>query len=146
MHETCALCLGQAERLVRAERADFQRGNRQLEVVDRARRARPVQHDVDRPVDVDVVGDVVLDEHEVAAREVRDVGEIAGQQVVDADDRAVAVEQLFGQMGADEAGGSGNDDRAVYVHSVQVLFTARTPRKSVIHMILRSSETDQFSM
>ena len=62
MHEPRALGLRQAERLVRAERADLQRRNRQLEVVDRARRARPVQHEVDRAVDVDVVGDVVLDE------------------------------------------------------------------------------------
>ena len=73
--------------------------------------------------------------------EMRDVGEIAGQQVVDADDRAVAVEQFFGQMRADEAGGSGNDDASF--HEVCLW---RTPRKSVIHMILRSSDTDQFSM
>ena len=77
MHEPRALGLRQAERLVRAERADLQRRNRQLEVVDRARRARPVQHVVDRPVDVDVVGDVVLDEREVAVDEVRDVRRVA---------------------------------------------------------------------
>ena len=38
--EARALRLGQAERLVRAERADLQRLDRQLEVVDRAGRAR----------------------------------------------------------------------------------------------------------
>ena len=86
-HEPRALGLRQAERLVRAERADLQRRNRQLEVVDRAGRARPVQHEVDRAVDVDVVGDVVLDEREVAVGQVRDVGGVAGQEVVDADDR-----------------------------------------------------------
>ena len=66
--ERRALGLGQAERLVRAQRADLQRRDRQLEVVDRARRAGPVQHEVDRPLDVDVVRDVVLDEREVAVR------------------------------------------------------------------------------
>ena len=110
MHEARALGLRQAERLVRAERADLQRRNRQLEVVDRARRARPVQHEVDRAVDVDVVRDVVLDEREVAVDQVRDVGGVAGQQVVDADDRVVAIEQRFGEVRADEAGGSGDDD------------------------------------
>ena len=84
-HERRALLLGQAERLVRAERADLERRNRQLEIVDRAGRARPVQHVVHGTVDVDVVGDVVLDEREVAVREVRDVVGVAGQQVVDAD-------------------------------------------------------------
>ena len=85
-------------------------GNRQLEVVDRARRARPVQHRVDRPLDVDVVRDVVLDEEEVAVRQVRDVGGRSGQEVVDADDRVPAIEQRLGQMRSDEAGGAGDDD------------------------------------
>ena len=110
MHERRALGLGQPERLVRAERADLERRNRQLEVVDRARRAGPVQHVVHRSVDVDVVGDVVLDELEVAIAQVRDVGDVAGQQVVDADDRVAAIEQRFGEMRADEAGRAGNDD------------------------------------
>ena len=120
--------LGQPERLVRAERADLQRRNRQLEVVDWAGGARPMQHDVDRPVDVDVVGDVVLDEHEVAAGEMGDVGEIAGQQVVDADDRTVAVEQCLGQMGADEARGSRNDD--AFFHWSRLVSAERRGRAS----------------
>ena len=74
-----------------------------------------MQHEVDRAVDVDVVGDVVLDEREVAVGEVRDVGGVAGQQVVDADDRVVAIEQRFGQMRSDEAGGAGDDD--AFFHS-----------------------------
>ena len=100
---------------MRAERAHLQCRDGQFEIVDGAGRACPVQHDVDRTVHVDVVRDVVFDEHEVAAGQVRDVGEIACQQVVDADDRAVAVEQLFSEMGADEAGGPGDDD-ASFVH------------------------------
>ena len=35
---------------------------------------------------------------------------LPGQQVVDADDRVAAVEERLGEMGADEAGGAGNDD------------------------------------
>ncbi len=77
---------------MRAERADLERGNGQLEVVDGTRRTRPVQHVMHRAVDVDVVGDVVLDELKVAVVQVRDVRDIARQQVVDADDRVAAVE------------------------------------------------------
>jgi hypothetical protein len=69
-----------------------------------------VQHVIDRPVDVDVVGDVVLDELEVAVREVRDVGVSPGQQVVDADDRIAAVEQRFREVRSDEPGSAGDDD------------------------------------
>ena len=43
-------------------------------------------------------------------RQVRDVGGVAGQQVVDADDRVAAIEQRFGEVRADEAGGAGDDD------------------------------------
>ena len=107
--EARVLRLGEAERLVRAQRADLQRRDRQLEVVDRAGRARPVQHQVDRAVDVDVVRDVVLHEHEVAPGEVRDVVDAAGQQVVDADDGPAAVEERLGKVGADEACGAGDD-------------------------------------
>ena len=71
--------------------------------------------------------------------------EIARQQIVDADDRAIAVEELFGQVRADESSGSCDDD-AAFRHEAGSVYRVRTPRKSVIHMILRSSETDQFSM
>ena len=69
-----------------------------------------MQHVVHRPVDVDVVGDVVADELEIAIAQVRDVGEVAGQQVVDADDRVAAIEQRFREVRSDEAGGAGDDD------------------------------------
>jgi len=99
---------------VRAERADLERLDRQLEVVDWAGRARPVQHVVDRSVDVDVGGDVVADELKIALAQMRDVGEIAGQQVVDADDREAAIEKGFRQVRADETGGT-RDDYARHV-------------------------------
>ena len=59
---------------MRAERADLERLDRQLEVVDRAGGRGEVQDGVQRPGDVDVLGDVVVDEPEVGAlRQVRDV-------------------------------------------------------------------------
>ena len=110
MQERRALGLGQAQRVVGAERADLQRLDWQFEVVHRAGRARPVQDEVHRAVDVDVGRDVVADQLEVAVAQVRDVGQIARQQVVDADDRGAAIEQGLGEMGSDEAGGAGDDD------------------------------------
>ena len=52
----------------------------------------------------------MLDELELAVAQVRDVGDVAGQQVVDADDRIAAIEQRFGQVRPDEAGRAGDDD------------------------------------
>ena len=52
----------------------------------------------------------MLDELECAVREVRDVGDVTGQQVVDADDRIAAIEQRFGEMRSDEPGSAGDDD------------------------------------
>ena len=60
--EARALLLRQAERVVRAERAHLERRDRQLEIVDRARRTREVEHAVELPLHVRVGRDVVLDE------------------------------------------------------------------------------------
>jgi len=57
-----------------------------------------VQHEVDGPIDVDVVGDVVLDEREILVGQVRDVRDVAGQQVVNSDDRLAALEECLRQM------------------------------------------------
>jgi hypothetical protein len=69
-----------------------------------------VQHDVHRAVDVDVVGDVVLDELEIQASQVSDVGNVSGQQVVDPDNAVALLEQGLGQVRSDESGGAGNDN------------------------------------
>ena len=99
---------------MRAERADFQRLDRLLEVVDRAGRRREVQDVVERPVDVDVVRDVVLDEREaVAADEVLDVARDAGDEVVDADDFMAALEEQLAEVRAEEARAAG-DERAAH--------------------------------
>ena len=69
-------------------------------------------------------------------------------------DRVVAIEQRFGEVRSDEAGGAGDDD--AFFHSVLTLTLSadsaqyaclwKNPRSSVSHMILRSRRTDQFSM
>ena len=69
-----------------------------------------MQDEVHWPIDVDVLGHVVADELEVPVAEVGDVGPVAGQQVVDADDRVAAVEQRFAQVRSNEPGRAGDDD------------------------------------
>ena len=63
-----------------------------------------------RSVDVDVVRDVVLDEAEVAVREMRDVGRVACQEVVDPDHFVAAIEERLGEVGTDEPGGPCDHD------------------------------------
>jgi hypothetical protein len=50
----------------------------------------------------------VLHEHEVAAGEVLDVGEVAGQQVVHPDHRDAVVEQVVAEVRAQEPRGAGD--------------------------------------
>src|SRR5262245_50128884 len=129
----------QAERVVRAERADLQRLNRELEIVDRTCRACPVKNEIDGAVDVDVPSNVVPDEFEIPVTQVRDVGQIAGEQVVDPDDLMTTLEERFAQMRSNESRGAGDDA----AHGQE---RCSRPRKTVSHMIFRSSVTDQFSM
>jgi hypothetical protein len=56
----------------------------------------------------------VLDEREVAVHQVRDIGRVAGQEVVDTDHLVTTVEQRLREMGSDEAGRAG-DDYALFV-------------------------------
>ena len=60
--ESRAFGLGQTERIVGAERADLEGLDRELEVVDRAGRRGEVQDAVERPIQRNELGDVVLDE------------------------------------------------------------------------------------
>ena len=57
-----------------------------------------MQDVVDRTVDVDVLGDIVPDELKVERTKVGDVAQVAGHQVVDADDGISAREQRFAEM------------------------------------------------
>ena len=72
---------------MRAQRADLERRDRMLQVIDRAGRRGEVQDVVDRPVDLERMRDVVADEGEaVVAAQMLDVGRAAGDEVIDADD------------------------------------------------------------
>ena len=58
-----AFCLRQAERVVRAERAHFQRRDRKLEIIDRARRRGKVEDEIELLFrQENEIRDVVLDE------------------------------------------------------------------------------------
>jgi hypothetical protein len=63
---------------------------------------------VERPLDRDVVRDVVLDEDEVAPGQVLDVGDVARDQAVHPDHGNPPLEQVLAQVRADEARGTGH--------------------------------------
>ena len=67
---------------------------------------------VERALELDVVRDVVLHEDEVAADQVLDVGDVAGQEVVHPHHGVAAVEQVLGEVRPDEAGGAGDESSA----------------------------------
>src|SRR5262249_46973346 len=100
---------GESERVVRPVGADLQRVQRHTHVVDRAREGREVIHDIDVTLDLEVLGDVVVDELEVLPSEVLDVLERPGVEVVDADDAEVAADEVVAEGGAGEAGPAGHD-------------------------------------
>src|SRR5690606_3630305 len=61
--------------------------------------------------DVDVVGHVLVEEAEVLVTEqMLDVREVAGQQVVHADDLAAVGDQPLTQVRSDEAGAAGDEN------------------------------------
>ena len=101
--EPRALELGEAERVVRPVRADLQRVQRLPHVVDRARERGQVEDEVDRLVDRDVLGDVVVQEEELVAAEVLEVLERRRLEVVDADHAVPLREQVVAEMRAEEA-------------------------------------------
>ncbi len=111
-HEPCPLVARQAQCLVGAEAPDLQGLDGQLEVVDRRRRRGPVQHEVHRARDVEVLGHVVVQELEpVVAEQVLDVVGPAGRQVVEDDHPRPQADQPAGQVGPEEARPPGDDRR-----------------------------------
>ena len=125
--EARSLGFGESERLVRAQGADLERLNRQLQIVDRTCRAGPVEHVVHRSVEIEILGHVHLDERELAIGQVGDVRDVASNEIVDADDGVAAIEKRFGEVRADEAGHPGNDDTCAVGHEETL---QRTPRVS----------------
>ena len=105
------LCLGEAQRLVGPEGADLQGGDRLLEIVDRARGAGEVKHPVERPLHVDEVRHVVLDELELLSPDqMGDVVRRAGDEIVHTHHPVTLCEEAVTEMGAKEAGGAGDED------------------------------------
>ena len=139
--EARALELGQAERVVRAVRADLERVQRQAVVVDRAGRAGQMEHVVDALLDVDVLDDVDVAEREVVVADVLDVLERAGVEVVQADDPVPLVQQVVAQMRAEEPGAAGHDRRRHGLPLSTRRASARRRRPSATGCTRRLSET-----
>ena len=103
---------GQPERLVRAERADLERLDRKLVVVQRAGRTGEVDHRVQRLFDEDVLRHVVVHEAEVVpAVQMLDVVRRSGDQVVHGDHREALAQEPVAQMRAQESRSPGDQDR-----------------------------------
>jgi hypothetical protein len=99
----------QVERVAGAGGADLERLERVREVLARARRARQVEHGVDGAVDGDARGDVVLDQREPGVvGEVRVVGRVAGEEVVDRDDLPLARAQQVAEVRTQEPRATGD--------------------------------------
>ncbi len=108
--EPGVLGLGQAQGVVGAERAHLERWDRMCQVVDGAGRTGEMEHVVHRSIDLDRLGDIVLDEAE--RRPLQEGGQVtaaAGQQVVDADDLIAVAQESLAEMRADETRSTGDD-------------------------------------
>ncbi len=103
--------LGQAQRVMGAEGADFQGRDRQLEIIDRAGGRREMKDVIKFLLrDIDVIGDVMLDEEVIrVAGEVRDVRGVAGDQVIDRDDAVPLAQEPVGQMRPEKARATGDN-------------------------------------
>ena len=111
------LGLGQPQRIMSAERPDLERRNGVSEVIDRARRTGEMEDVVDLAVDLDRLGDIVLDEPETGVLEQAcDVSASAGQQIVHADDLVAVAQETLAEMRSDEPRPAG-DDRSQRVPS-----------------------------
>ena len=124
MHQRIAVDLGgggqqeagpfgqrQPQRLVRAQRAHLECLDRHVQIVHRAGQAGQVQHRIERALDEDVLGHVVLDEVEaLVAGQVGDVVHVAGAEVVHGDHLVALSQQAVAEMGADEAGSAGDEN------------------------------------
>src|SRR5471030_1330235 len=96
---------------MRAKRADFERRNRQLQIIDRARGGSEMEIVIEFFFrQKNEARDVVLDEGEIlVAGEVFDVLEIASNEIIDRDDAMPFGEQPVGQMRSEKTGTAGDD-------------------------------------
>ena len=129
MQKTRALFLGEAERLVRAERTDLERLNRQFQIINRAGGRREVPDVIHRLVEKEEFGDVLLDEFEVrVAGQMGNIVHRAGDKIVNADDLVAARQEQIGQVRTQKPGGAGDDGGGLlFFHSGQpgILLCAR---------------------
>jgi hypothetical protein len=97
--ESRAFMFGEAEGFVRAEGTDLQGLNWNLEVIDGTGGRGEVPDVIDVFVQEDEFGDVLLNEAEVlVAAEVRNVIDVAGDKIIEADDFVPLSEQVIGEM------------------------------------------------
>src|SRR6185436_1852533 len=112
------------EGVVGAEGADLQGLDRQLQIVDRARRRGEVEHGIDRSFDLERLGDVVVQEVEARSpAQMRDVLRPPGDQVVDADDPVPFGEQPVAEVRAEKTGSS-SDHRPLHERTPAVRASA----------------------
>jgi hypothetical protein len=109
--EPRTLPLRDPEGVMRAVRPGLQGVQRQAHVVDRARERREVVDEVERLVDPDRLADVVVQERELVAAEMRDVRERARLEVVETDDSVPPLEQRLAEVGAEKPGATGDERR-----------------------------------
>ena len=104
-----AFVLGQAERLMRAERTDLQRLDRQLGIIDGAGRRSEMPDEIHRATQINKFGNILANEPEIRIpSEMRDVIHAAGDQIVDGDDAVAAREKQINQMRSQKAGAAGH--------------------------------------
>ena len=104
------LRLRQAKRVMRAERADFQRRDRQFEIINRAGGRGEMEDVIDLIGHEQILGHVLLDESVIfVPGEVLDVREVPGDEIVDRDHAMTFREQPVGQMRAEKPGAAGHD-------------------------------------
>ena len=99
-----------------AERADFQRLDRQFQIINRAGGRRKVPDVVHRRIKKKKFGDVLLDKFEIGIpAEMRNVVHGTGDKIINADDFMAARQKQIGQMRSKKSGGAGDDGRGLFL-------------------------------
>ena len=121
------LGFGETERVMGAERADLQRRDRQLQIIDRARGRREMENVIEFFFrQENETRDVVLNEGEIlVAGEVLDVLEIAGDKIIDRDDAMPFRQQPVGQMRPEKTRATRDDRNLLRTRSHAPVFLIR---------------------
>jgi hypothetical protein len=67
-----------------------------------------MKHVIDRPVDINIFGHVVLDEFELLDVNVFDIGDGSRRQIVHANNFVPFFEQIFTDVGSEKTGSAGD--------------------------------------